>query len=315
MIIQRSQVRVPGDVPEDVKDIYIDHFLQATHQTGKLMLFAGDQKVEHLNDDFFNKSDPQLSIEDQDPEHLFKIASQGTVGVFATQLGLISQYGKDYPDINYVVKMNSKTHLLPVSQVEPYSSLLWTVDDVIRLKQNTGLNIVGVGYTCYLGSEYEDKMLNHAAQLIQDAHDEGLLVVLWMYPRGKAVKDEKDAHLIAGAAGVAACLGADFVKCNVPYKNDEPCAFGLKEAVKAAGRTGVICAGGGSIAEDKFLQQLCDQLYIGGVRGNATGRNIHQKDLDKAVAFCDAISSMVLGDRELEFALKVFRGEESFKLE
>jgi len=35
-------------------------------------------------------------------------------------------------------------------------------------------------------------------------------------PGGKAVADEKDPHLIAGATGVAACLGSDFVKVNYP---------------------------------------------------------------------------------------------------
>ncbi len=63
-------------------------------------------------------------------------------------------------------------------------------------------------------------MMTEAGQLIADAHANGLLVVLWIYPRGKAVADEKDAHLIAGAAGTAACLGADFVKCNPPKGDD-----------------------------------------------------------------------------------------------
>lgn len=42
-----------------------------------------------------------------------------------------------------------------------------------------------------------------------------LSAVLWMYPRGKAVKDEKEPRLIARATGVAACLGSDFVKVNL----------------------------------------------------------------------------------------------------
>ena len=33
--------------------------------------------------------------------------------------------------------------------------------------------------------------------------------------------DEKDAALIAGAAGTALCLGADFVKVNPPSATDE----------------------------------------------------------------------------------------------
>jgi DhnA family fructose-bisphosphate aldolase class Ia len=44
------------------------------------------------------------------------------------------------------------------------------------------------------------------------------LLVLWIYPRGKAVTDEKDPHLIAGDTGVAVCMGSDFVKVKYPKK-------------------------------------------------------------------------------------------------
>ena len=37
----------------------------------------------------------------------------------------------------------------------------------------------------------------------------------------KQVFREKEAHLIAGAAGVAACLGADFVKLHPPAATKE----------------------------------------------------------------------------------------------
>jgi len=57
------------------------------------MLFAGDQKVEHLNDDFFGEG---ISGDDADAEHMFRIASRGRVGIFATQLGLVARYGNDY---------------------------------------------------------------------------------------------------------------------------------------------------------------------------------------------------------------------------
>jgi hypothetical protein len=82
----------------------------------------------------------------------------------------------------------------------------------MEFKKNSGLNIVGIGYTVYAGSEYESQMLSEAAQLIYDAHFNGLITVVWAYPRGKAVTDEKDPHLVAGAASVTACLGSDFVK-------------------------------------------------------------------------------------------------------
>ena len=80
-------------------------------------------------------------------------------------------------------------------------------------------------------------MLRQAAQITLSAHQNGLVTVLWVYPRGKAVADEKDPHLIAGATGVAACLGADFVKVNYPKKEGCESKEILKEAIMAAGQT------------------------------------------------------------------------------
>ena len=55
--LERKDVRVPADVPAAKADMYISNLLEMTRSTGKLMLFAGDQKVEHLNDDFYGTSD------------------------------------------------------------------------------------------------------------------------------------------------------------------------------------------------------------------------------------------------------------------
>jgi class I fructose-bisphosphate aldolase len=308
-------VRVPADVPAEMRERYIDNYLKATQNTGRLMLFACDQKIEHLNDDFFGEG---ISAEDAEPEHLFRIGSQGVCGVLAGQRGLVAAYANDYPDINYLVKINSKTHLVKTSQDpakhqdDPYSPQLYGIETVLDLRDN-GVNVVGVGYTIYLGSEYEATMMAEAGQLIADAHSQGLIVVLWMYPRGKAVANEKDAHLIAGAAGTALCLGADFVKVNPPKGDDAgSSADKLKEAAAASGRTGLVCAGGSTVEANVFLQQLWDQIHVGGATGNATGRNIHQRSLDEAVRLTKAISAITLGDWSVEDAEAVFRGEKDF---
>jgi len=114
--ITRDQVRVPADVPAEMRETYINNYLAATRGTGRLMLFACDQKVEHLNDDFYGDG---IAPDDADPEHLFRIGSQGICGVLAGQRGLIAQYAADYPSINYLVKMNSKTHLVKTSAKDP----------------------------------------------------------------------------------------------------------------------------------------------------------------------------------------------------
>lgn len=305
-LINKEDVIVPLDVPKAMRETYVKNYMEMTRGTGRLMLFAGDQKVEHLNDDFYGEGVPE---DDADPEHLFRIASGAKIGIFATQLGLMARYGMDYKDVPCLVKVNSKTHLVQTSQADPFSNLWYDIDQVVEFKENSGLNILGVGYTIYLGSEFEAEMLVQAAQVIYDAHQHGLLTVLWIYPRGEAVKDEKDPHLISGATGVGACLGTDFVKVNYPKQEGASSAEIFKEAIKAAGRTRVVCAGGTSDEGEAFLKKLYDQIHISGAQGNATGRNIHQKPLDEAIRMCNAVYAITVEDASVEDALKIYKGK------
>ena len=303
---------VPADVPEEMVDSYIANMDAATCGTGRMNLFACDQKIEHLNDDFYDGGE-NIPLTSNSPTHLFEIGAQaaqaGTIGVMAGQLGLISRYSRDYPDIPYLVKLNSKTGMVETSQRDPVSQAMWDIDDVFTLKEN-GINVVGIGYTIYLGSEYEHDMLTEAATLIRQAHENGLICVTWIYPRGQAVPDETDPQLISGAAGVAVCIGADFTKVNYPTEfigKSRP--ESLAVAVEAAGRTGVICSGGGSLPPREFLQRLYDQVNISGARGSATGRNIHQKPTEEAVRMCAACHAIICAGASVEAAMAIFEGD------
>ncbi|MEI6533359.1 MAG: aldolase [Candidatus Roizmanbacteria bacterium] len=301
-MITANDIKVPLDVLPENRDTYIHNFLKTTSNTGRLMLFAGDQKVEHLNEDFYGEG---IAPEDNDPIHLFNIASKANIGAFATQVGLIARYGMDFPDIPYIVKLNSKTSLVKTAQAEPRSDAWFNIKSLMEFKKSSNLNILGIGYTIYLGSENESAMLQEASRLIFTAHQEGLITILWIYPRGEAVKEEKDPDLIAGATGVASCLGTDFVKVNPPKQEGAKSAELLQRAVQSAGRTKVICAGGSSMDTRTFLQTLHDQIHIGGAQGNATGRNIHQRPLDEAIKFCNAIHAITVEDKSVEEALKI----------
>lgn len=303
--ISKNDVIVPLDVLPSSCDEYKMNYLKLTHGTGRLMLFAGDQKMEHLNDDFYGQG---ISKESADPKHLFEIAKEAKIGVFAAQMGLITRYGMDYADVPYLVKINSKTNLVKTNIDDPMSETLFDVHQVAELKKNSKLDILAIGYTVYVGSKYEGAMLQEAAQAIYTAHQYGLIAIIWAYPRGKAVENEKDVHLIAGAAGVVSCLGADFVKVNMPKVNSGNVYLALQEAVKAAGRTKLICAGGSRIDPENFLKQLYNQIHISGASGNATGRNIHQKPLKDAVRLANAIYALTVEDKSLEDALKIYKG-------
>jgi len=296
---------IPADVPKNKESIYKKNLKSATNGTNHLMLFAGDQKVEHLNNDFYGKNIP---LEDNSPEHMFKIASKAKIGVFATQFGLISRYGRDYKNVPYLVKLNSKTNLVPYDKKDPYSQAWLSVGDVVAFANESGLDIKGVGYTLYLGGEHEHAMLSQAATIVHEAHKNGLLAVLWIYPKGPFIDNEHDGHLIAGAAGVGAALGADFIKLKVPFnKKGKFDAEALKEVTMAAGRSGVLCEGGAKVDEKAFLSELYKQIHSSGARGNGTGRNIHQRPLKEAIKMANAIYAITSENASLKEALKLLK--------
>lgn len=306
---------IPISVPKDKEKEYKKNYETATRGTGKMMMFAGDQKVEHLNEDFVGKNIPE---ETADPEHFFRIANKAHIGVFATQFGMLAKYGRDYPDIPYLVKINSKTNIMKEKQQDPFSNRWLKMRSLAEFKRRSKLNIVGVGYTVYLGSAFEADMFGQAARIIYKAHKEGMLAVIWMYPRGKAVrdKDEKNnIHLLAGAAGVGLTLGADFVKINYPYGQGsrKKVAERFREVTTAAGRSKVICVGGSKKDPKSYLRTLHDQINIAGAMGNATGRNIFQRKLDDGVRMANAISAVSLYDHSPDEAYKIYTGEKKLK--
>lgn len=302
----KTKIHIPLTVPWWKKREYKRNFYIATRGTGRLFMFACDQKVEHLNDDFVGKNaTPEMA----DPEHFFKIAKNARIGVLATQLGLLSRYGRNYPNIPYFIKLNSKTNILKVSDKDPLSNLWYSMDDIIRFKHESRLPIVGVGYTVYIGSWYESDMFRQAAEVVLRAHREGLLTTLWMYPRGRAIENEKDPHLIAGGAGVAACLGADFVKLYCSREKEKNSCENLQEAVIAAGRCGVICVGGPKKSPQEFLRDISTQVHLAHTRGAAVGRNIWQRPLDEAVRMANAIAAIIYDGANPSVAYRIFQGK------
>ncbi len=297
-----DKTTIPLTVPSTKRSQFRQNYSLATGNSGRLLMFAGDQKVEHLNGDFFGKG---IAKEDASPEHLFKVASQAPC-VLATHLGLIAAYGQHYKNIPYIVKLNGRTNLF--SDKDKLLSSAWNkVENIVKFKKDSGLKVVGIGYTIYLGGEYESKMLKEAAKVITQAHENGLLAVIWMYPRNKAIKNDSDPHLLAGAAGVAVSLGADFVK--IKYPETEAKAKLMDEAILAAGRTKVIFAGGSKQGVKEFLNQADFQINSLKAGGLAVGRNIHQRSEKEAISFLKALGEIVHKGETAKEAYQVFQGK------
>ena len=277
-------MKIPLTVPSAYKKKYQKNFMQLTHDhpQERCFIFAADQRLEHLYDDFHGTEIPDTV---GDPEHIFQIAQEAPISALATHFGLIARYGPDFPNIPYVVKMNGKSNLINPEQQDPYSSLLFSLETV--LASDASINLVGLGYTIYLGSRYESAMLREASLVVEAAHSKGLVAFLWIYPRGNNLLIKKNQYLSAGATGTAVSLGADFVKIAAPPSYEE-----LKAAVQNGGNTGVICAGGASQEPKQLLINIEKQLESG-ARGCAIGRNIFQKNRKDAINVCINIHKLL----------------------
>jgi fructose-bisphosphate aldolase/6-deoxy-5-ketofructose 1-phosphate synthase len=299
---------VPGDVPVGAKQTYQNNWQAFTKGSGRVLLFAGDQKIEHLNEDFYDQNGEDLiAPEDASPHHLFYVANNSPISALAVQAGLASMYGNDFPNVPLIIKLNSKSPLVDNKQKDPVSLAFNDVGQVLDLQRNN-LNIIGIGYTIYLGSEFEATMLKEAETAINQAHKNGLLTILWIYPRGRAVKNEKNIKIISGAAGVAAALGADFVKLNCPSGEIDDAAADLRQATLAAGKTGVIISGGENASISQIIYRTALQLKLGKTAGVAIGRNIHQRPFNEAINLCSGLAALIFDEADEQTALGMATG-------
>jgi len=221
---------------------------------GKCFMLAYDQGLEHGPTDFTDKN--------ADPCYIIEIAKRGGATAIAMQKGTVEKYHAELKasKVPLILKLNGKTKM---TRGEPYSTQLCTV------KEAKKLGAAAVGYTIYFGSEHEAKMLKEFEGVQREAHAAGLPVVVWSYPRGKAVPKITD-EVMAYAARAGLEIGADMVKINY---TGHPKA--LKWAVKVAGRTKVVISGGVKKGEKQFLSNLKDIMKSGAI-GVSVGRNVWQ---------------------------------------
>ena len=299
--ISAQDIKIPLDVSKEKKKEYIDNYLSITHNTNKLFLVAGDQRVEHMITSFKGKG---IDKDDLNPEHYFKIVSKSNIGAFATQIGYILNYAMDYPNIPYVVKLNSISKVLKEGYGYKFSRKWISPHEILDLRKKTKVKIYGIGYTLYIGIKEESYMLAEASQVIRESHYLGFPVILWIYPKGKAIKNETDSSLISTCTNIGGALGADFIKVNAPDEEGSN-LVNLEDAVISAGRAKIIVAGGSNKKTPEYLKLTSNQLNTG-ISGVAVGRNVHQKSEVEGIKFCNAVYNLVVKGIKLDSVLKEY---------
>jgi fructose-bisphosphate aldolase, class I len=264
------------------------------HGTG--MFLPIDQGLEHGPRDFWDNPDSE------DPEFQLRLAEEGNFSAIVFQIGLAEKYYPAYAGrVPLVVKLNGKTEI--PSDDEALSPLSASVEDAVRLGADA------VGYTLYVGSPAQDRDFEQLSRVRQDANRFGMPVIVWSYPRGKAVNakgGQLTSWAIEYAARVAQELGADVVKVNLPEYDPEKAQLtpkpyntatfdedeAVRRVVRAAGRTPVLVSGGSRIDEDDVLAKA--RLGIrAGATGIIFGRNVWQRPYEEALALTRKIQAVI----------------------
>jgi len=247
---------------------------------GKSLLLAYDHGMEHGPSDFEGKN--------VDPLYVLDIAKSAGFSGIVLQRGIAEKYyDSSFQKLPLVVKLNGKTN---ISKGEPVSEQICSVEEA------SDLGASAVGYTIYIGSAYESRMFEEFGKIVEEAHETGLPVILWAYPRGKSVK-KVTPKLVAYAARVGLELGADFVK--VKYTGS---VGSFSNVVRDAGRCRVLCLGGSKLSDQRFLQLARDAMSAG-ASGMAVGRNIWQHK--KPLSISRALKSIVFDGKSAEHAMSI----------
>ncbi len=237
-------------------------------------MLAYDQGLEHGSEDF--------NLKNVDPTYILDIALESHYNAVILQSGIAEKYYHEaYKDIPLVVKLNGKTS---IPHLTPISRQICSVDRALKIGASA------VGYTIYPGSDREPEMFQEFGKIVERAHDYGIPVVAWMYPRGQSVRNDLATDILAYSARIGLELGADFVK--LKYNED---LEGYKWVVKNAGRARLMTAGGQKKPPKAFLQEAEDIMKTGAT-GMAVGRNIWQST--KPFGISHALREIILKNKK-----------------
>jgi class I fructose-bisphosphate aldolase len=248
---------------------------------GKVLILAYDHGLEHGPVDFEDVP------ETMDPETVWDVAAHDAVSGFAVQKGVAEAYYPSYEDdVNLLAKLNGTSNLW---MGEPDSAVNWSVDYAAEVGADA------IGFTMYGGSNSEVEMAEEFRKAQEKAREHDLPVVMWSYPRGQGLKNDKKPKTIAYAARQALELGADIAKVKYPGSPEN-----MEFAVDAAGPTKVVMSGGSKTSDRDFLTTVKGAIDAGAV-GLAVGRNVWQRE--NPAEFLDALEAVIYEETSVDEAL------------
>lgn len=278
--------------------------------SGYLSILPVDQGIEHSAGASFAPNPIYF-----DPENLVKLAIEGGCNAVASTLGVLGSVARRYAHkIPFILKLNHNEFL---SYPNSYDQILFA-----HVRQALDMGAVAVGATIYFGSEESRRQIQEITEAFRQAHELGMVTILWAYLRNSHFKvGDKDYHLAADLTGqanhLASTIQADIVKQKLPQTNggftalkfgkthdkvysqltsDHPIDLTRYQVINCyMGRAGLINSGGASGKDD--LAQAVKTAVINkraGGMGLISGRKAFQKPMKDGVELLNAVQDVYL---------------------
>ncbi len=276
--------------------------------SGTSLILPYDQFIEHDN----RHVDPNPAA--ADPNYICQLAVDGGYNGVAIHYGLAKRYWTKFEgNVPLLLKINGKTSF--PDQSEPLSAHTSYVEDGVRM------GAAAIGYTMYYGSPRQIEDLPQLATVREDCDRFGMPLIVWAYPRGKAVdaKGGKEcSYAIESATRMAVEMGATVIKANLPIATEEdffdnssvpeyyrkvekelqaldPKAQKwerAKRVVDAAQGVPVLFSGGSQIGDDDLIEnaQACVDA---GCFGFIFGRNMWKREKPAALDMTKRFQDML----------------------
>lgn len=282
--------------------------------SGYLSLLPVDQGVEHSGGASFAPNPAYF-----DPQKIVELAIEGGCNAVASTLGVLGSVSRLYAHkIPFLVKIN---HNEILSYPNFYDQTLFA-----SVEQAFDMGAVAVGATIYFGSAESRRQIQEISEAFQQAHELGMVTVLWAYLRNSAFKQGgTDFHTAADLTGqanhLAATIGADIVKQKQAQGNGgyNAIKFGkthpkvyeeltsehpidlvrYQVANCYMGRAGLINSGGASSGAGDLAQAVRTAVInkrAGGM-GMISGRKAFQRPMAEGVELLNAIQDVYLDGR------------------
>lgn len=164
---------------------------------------------------------------------------------------------------------------------------------VTSVKEAIRHNVLGVGVSVFVGSDYETQTITNLAHVVTEAHDYGL-PVLGITAVGKEL-EKRDARYLALASRVTAEMGADIVKT---YYCDD------FENVTSKCPVPIVIAGGPKFDTIREALEITYNAMQQGAAGVDMGRNIWQSS--HPLAMIKSIHAIVKQNYSINEAVELY---------